>query len=352
MKTVIRKIAKTGLFAVLGVLVLAVGLVVFLTITEYCPQDIEQAEQTEGTAAVLQKKRLKILSWNTGYSALGENADFFMDGGQSVRPTSKEQVLENLEAILSVLEAEQADALLLQEVDVNSKRSYGINQWQRYQQMKQMDGAYVPNYRCQYVPFPWPTIGKVESGLVTLTQMQMESAYRSSLPVPFSWPVRAANLKRCLLVSYLPLADSDKQLVVINLHLEAYDDGEGKKAQTQQFWELAQSEYEKGNYVIAGGDFNQVFPETLERYPIAEPEKWLPGTLESTQLPEGWQYAWDAAVPTCRLLDAPYDPEQTQHYVIDGFIISPNVKLERVQTLDLGFANSDHNPVRLEVTLQ
>ena len=38
--------------------------------------------------------------------------------------------------------------------------------------------------------------------------------------------------------------------------------------------------------------------------------------------------------------------------VIDGFILSPNVRLERVETQDLAFAHSDHNPVLLEAVLQ
>ena len=60
--------------------------------------------------------------------------------------------------------------------------------------------------------------------------------------------------------------------------------------------------------------------------------------------------ARQTAEPTCRLLDQPYN-ENCQLYVIDGFILSPNVRLESVQTQDLNFENSDHNPVRLQVTL-
>ena len=40
------------------------------------------------------------------------------------------------------------------------------------------------------------------------------------------------NLKRCLLIERLPIENSDKELVLINLHLEAYDEGEGKAKQT------------------------------------------------------------------------------------------------------------------------
>ena len=78
-----------------------------------------------------------------------------------------------------------------------------------------------------------------------------------SLPCPFSYPIRLANLKRCLLVNRIPIEGSDKELVVINLHLEAYDDGAGKEAQTRMLAQLLREETEKGNYVIAGGDFNQ-----------------------------------------------------------------------------------------------
>ena len=57
--------------------------------------------------------------------------------------------------------------------------------------------------------------------------------------------------------------------------------------------------------------------------------------------------------PTCRLLNAPYtgDYETSQTYVIDGFIVSPNVKVESVQVVNVDFKYTDHQPVRLTVTL-
>ena len=73
----------------------------------------------------------------------------------------------------------------------------------------------------------------------------------------------------------------------------------------QQLLTLMQQEYEKGNYVIAGGDFNQSFPGTLEQFPIQDPTKWLPGVLAEDDLPDGWQFAFDSATATCRLLDQP-----------------------------------------------
>jgi endonuclease/exonuclease/phosphatase family metal-dependent hydrolase len=214
-----------------------------------------------------------------------------------------------------------------------------------------MNAAMAYNYKCEFVPFPWPPFGKVASGLVTLTALDVAKAERISLPVPFEWPVRTANLKRCLLVERVPVKDTDKELVIINLHLEAYDNGEGKAAQTRQLIELMEAEVNKGNYVIAGGDFNQTFPEA-PAMPAVEPDGWQPGLL--TALPEGLSYVFDAETPTCRSLSKPYsgDRTATQFYVIDGFILSENLKVNHIETIDLNFQNSDHNPVLLQVTLQ
>ena len=108
------------------------------------------------------------------------------------------------------------------------------------------------------------------------------------------------------------------------------------------------------NAVIAGGDFNQTFPGTLEKYPVKDPSLWVPGVLEQELLPEGWSFVYDDSVPSCRLNNQPYDAndEATQHYLIDGFIISPNVELLSVNTLDKGFVFSDHNPVEMNVKLK
>ena len=38
--------------------------------------------------------------------------------------------------------------------------------------------------------------------------------------------------------------------------------------------------------------------------------------------------------------------------VIDGFLLSPNVQLEEVEGLNLGFENSDHNPVKMTISMK
>lgn len=336
--------------------VLAVVLVGFLyiVVNEYSPADVETLEIRGDDNGVFlpADETLRIVSWNIGYCGLGEGSDFFMDGGTNVKSANEATVNKYLGGVKDFLSESGADLIMLQEVDTDSARTYHIDMTAP---LAAGNSVHALNYSCVFVPIPLPPIGQVNSGLFTTADYTISQAERISLPCPFSWPVSAANLKRCLLVSYLPIDGSDKQLVLVNLHLEAYDDGEGKIAQTKQLRDFVQAEYEKGNYVIAGGDFNQIFPDGLDAFPNEHGDLWSPGILDETMLPgEGWQFAYDLDTPSCRLLNQPYDPadtENTQYYVIDGFILSPNVQLETLDCVDLGFENSDHNPVVMEVKL-
>ena len=350
-----KKFLRVLLILLLVIVVAVGGLLGWLTATEFRPEPVESLDfltHSDEAATIPNDTELTILSWNVGYAGLGKDSDFFMDGGKDARSADQATVQEYLAGISGVINGGEYDFVMLQEVDTDSSRTYGINEAKA---LAFGTASYAFNYSCPFVPVPVPPLGKVNSGLLSCSAYEVSDAQRVSLPCPFSWPLRIANLKRCLMVSYLPIEDSDKQLVLVNLHLEAYDDGEGKIAQTNQLREFIESQYELGNYVIAGGDFNQTFPGSLEVYPMLKADFWTPGVLDDSLLPEGWRFAYDTAAPSCRLLNQPYDPadrENTQYYVIDGFILSPNVELNEIHTLDLAFENSDHNPVELSVTLK
>lgn len=337
----------------LVLVLLAAAFVGWLTLSEFRPDDLQDADRSRTVSDTVRRDEpLHLLTFNTGYAGLGAEADFLMDGGKTSNPASEDLVEKNMDGIETILQRSGADILLLQETDRDASRSWHHDQWTRYADaLPGYEACFAPNYVCPFVPYPVSDpIGAVNSGIATYSRFHMDSAVRESLPVPFQWPIRVANLKRCLLVSRLPIADSDKELVIVNLHLEAYDDGEGKIAQTQQLLSLLQEEYDRGNYIIAGGDFNQVFPKA--KHEVKETSAWVPGRLD--ELPGDWDYLFDDSTPTCRLLNQPLEPqnELTQFYTIDGFIVSPNVHVEQVQTQSQDFQYSDHNPVALTVRLQ
>lgn len=359
MKKSIGKRVLIGIGVVAGVLIAGfLILILVLTVAEYRPED-EETVAVNGSSSkkVSVGDSISVMSWNIGYGALGDNADFFMDGGSDVMSSDKQRVEENLEGIASAIRKENPDLVMMQEVDLDSKRSHYVDE--RQELLNRLSGyqdSFAYNYKVFYVPYPLPTIGKVECGLCTLSSFEVESSRRISLPCPFKYPVRLCNLKRCLMVNRIPVEGSDKELVLVNLHLEAYDSGEGKAAQTAVLRTFLEQELELGNYVIAGGDFNQAFSNVdTSMYPLTSEDVWKPALVETEEFSDRLHFLMDTGVPSCRSLDRPYagaDPDGFQYYMIDGFIVSDNLAVETMETLDLNFRYSDHNPLLLQVTLQ
>ncbi len=357
------------IFAV--VLISTAMLLSFLTITEYRPDDLETVEVVNNvTPSVKLNEPLRFMTFNIGYAGLGATEDFVMDGGEKGRPDSLNVVESFLAGILNVMTEEQAiDFYLMQEVDLNARRSYYVNQVERIQERlgDSYSSVFALNFKATFVPFPVSLtdyIGPVESGLQTLSRFDVNEAERHQFPGSFSWPLRIANLKRAMLVTTYEIEDSERVLIVVNLHMSAYDDGGMRSQEMAYLREFIQSEYDNGNYVVVGGDFNHLFPNTTEVFPLDEILKgyWNVEEMENNYFGEDFVLGFDPTLPTCRLLHQPfvpsdpnfmYDPNdpETQFYVIDGFLVSKNVQIELVYTVDQGFEYSDHNPVVIEVIL-
>ena len=108
---------------------------------------------------------------------------------------------------------------------------------------------------------------------------------------------------------------------------------------------FAESEYAKGNRVVIGGDWNLKL--VAEDFAHTSDPKFLfwvrdfPGGV----VPPGWRWAIDPQTPTVRGAHQPYVAGENFTLVIDGFLVSPNVKIGMVETTDLAFEHTDHHPV-------
>ncbi len=357
-----KKSIRRSLFILVDIVLVIFVLLGIYTVAEYRPAPVEDIPYMSWKILsdnndIIQKKytdkqTISVATWNIGYAGLSADQDFFLDGGTSIQPKNISIVEKNLEGIVDTVQKNPVDFWLFQEIDEDSKRSFNINQHTYLHEKTGMGSAYAHNFEVFYVPFPLPPIGKVEAGIGSYSIYDMQDSQRISLPVPFSWPVSTANMKRCLLISRLPFNSTGKELVLINLHLEAYDDGEGREAQTNMLIDIIMSEYEKGNYVIAGGDFNQSLSDKHPR----KGDYWMPGIMDIEKISaQNLTIVSDDSVPTARSLHAPFDENQKdtwQYYVIDGFIVTPNVRVEMIKTIDSGFQYSDHNPVIMDVILE
>jgi hypothetical protein len=61
--------------------------------------------------------------------------------------------------------------------------------------------------------------------------------------------------------------------------------------------------------------------------------------------PAGFVWALDKTMPTVRSSTSAYHEGENFVAIIDGFLVSPNVKIKKVSGCNLAFQNSDHNPV-------
>ena len=335
------------------------GFLIFATATTLKVKDKENME-IYGTASAQASdgQTLKFLTWNVGYGALDEKQDCYWDGGKGVTGESKEVVVDNIQSISNKILEIDPDFFFIQEIDINSKRSFEVNELAMLQKdfsSSNYNNSYACNFKAGFIPLPlYNPFGKVEGGITSFSKYQMTSSERIQLPIPFSWPMSLLNLKRCLLINRSPIAGSSKELVTINLHLEAYDDGEGKAKQLKQLMDIMEEEFNKGNYVIAGGDFNQCFSNVdLSKYP--KMNDWVCPIIDVDEHPN-FTFSMDDTVPTCRSLYKTYDDNDTsytnfQHYMLDGFITSNNISVKSIKTLDLDFKNTDHNPVMMTISL-
>lgn len=354
----------------LGILALVFFIYVIIslyngTITDYQPEekitlDIEHNVSNN----IHSDSTFSFVTWNLGYGGLGSKSDFFFNkgnmlfsGGSMVR-SPEEYVEEYLDLQEQFFVKHPADFYLLQEVDVESKRSYYNNQLGRIHNiLPNHEQTFALNYDVKRVPIPIMepinVMGKVYGGLATFSRYTSQSATRYQLPGEYEWTTRIFQLDRCIALNRYSL-ESGKELVVMNVHNSAFDKGGYiKKQQLAYFKELAMGEYEKGNYVIAGGDWNQCppgFPYDTFVTNGNSDRKLI--NIGKDFFPEDWTWAYDETIPSNRSSDEQYIPGQTFTSIIDFYLISPNVELRNVKTIDLKFRSSDHQPVFMEVDLK
>jgi endonuclease/exonuclease/phosphatase family metal-dependent hydrolase len=349
------KVLKNILKAILIVLLIAIigfaGLIAYAVITDYKPKEKEIVFTKENNPKLSDTIEFSLLTWNIGYCGLDKDMDFFYDGGKKVF-TPKSNCINNLQAVKKFLrQNDSIDIIFVQEEDKSSKRSYHINEYDSLSAtLKNHYPYFGKNYDVFFVPVPPASpMGKVLSGVAIYSRYQPSSSVRYSFPGEYGFPKQLFMLDRCFLVNRYPLSN-DKELLVINTHNEAFDPGQIRKAQMEYLKDFLLKEYEKGNYIIAGGDWNQSPPDFKPDFAINKVNT-LQMMLTSDFLPREWQWIYDNKTPSNRSVIAAYDPTSTTTTVIDLFLLSPNIMDISVKCINLNFENSDHNPVKIKVKL-
>lgn len=368
-----RKISRgalvlRGIIIIFLALILVVGgYVIYLQSNYYRIEDHAVLEVENNGENVLKiGDTYSVVTYNIGFGAYGPDYSFFMDTGEMKDGTktsgkygkamSLESVEEHTEGALGVVEDLDADFYLFQEVDVDADRSYHVNQKDFIKTaMTGYASVFANNFHSAYLFYPFnDPHGAVDAGLLSFSRYQISEAERRSYPVDNSFITKFTDLDRCFAQMRLPV-EGGHELVLINSHMSAYDEGGTIRAQQLELLNSVMSEeYAKGNYVIVGGDFNHAMGEAVaEGFPSEQKFPAWVAVLTEDDLADGVRIVRaenELEVPTCRGADIVYTKGVNYTTVIDGFLVTDNVRAA-VENVDTDFAYSDHNPVKLQFEL-
>ncbi len=369
----ILQIVSISLASVIALFLLIIaGYVIYVAAQYYRIEDHLQLETVGAREECVQAGgEYTLVSYNLGFGAYSPDYDFFMDtgvmkdgtkvSGTSAKGRNKADVEKNMNGQIVLSKGLNADFYFLQETDERADRSYGIDMTARFrEEMPGYTSVYAENFHTANLFYPFhDPIGRTNAGILTLSHYRTDRAVRRSFPVTTNFIDKLFDLDRCFAVHYLPVAESEKELVLINLHMSAYDEGGTIRAeQLKMLNAVLAEERDKGNYVIAGGDFNHCliadrFASDEEALQYFKSEQKTPdwvknSVLHQAEIAQEFSIAASLNAATCRGADIPYTAGVNYSTVIDGFLVSDNVTVIEEETVDTQFAYSDHNPVRLK----
>ena len=366
-----KRLFKTLLIGLLVIFIFLGSFVIYLELSYYRIEDSTIDINNDQTNLVTLENEYSITTYNIGFGAYDRDYSFFMDTGYMEDGTktvgkygkaiSKENVIKNTNGAIDILTQLNSDFMILEEVDIKSTRSYNVNQKDLIlKNFNEYSNTFANNFHSGFLPYPIHDMhGKVSAGILTMSKYHMDESFRYKLPIDESFVNKFFDLDRCINLVKYDIKDIDKNLIIISVHLSAYDEGGVyRKKQIELLKSIMEEEYKKGNYVIVGGDFNHDIAKGGSHFPTKQlTPDWLQ-TLSENEFGNNFKIASDNKNPSCRDADIPFEEGVTYQTVVDGFIISNNVELVSVENIvkinnnDVNFMYSDHNPVQMKFKLK
>jgi len=181
--------------------------------------------QTNTKSAFLTDSVFSIATYNIGY----------LSGMTNNLPVAKPKTLfeSNLAKVKAVFAALNIDILAFQEIDFASNRSFDVNQQLELAKLGYPFIGQTVNWDERYLPFPyWPIsmqFGHVYSGQSVLSHYPIKSQQRIVLEAVADAPFYRTAFYIDRLAQVVKIDLNGKTAVVINVHLEAFDNATRRK---------------------------------------------------------------------------------------------------------------------------
>ena len=306
------------------------------------PRQYAQVESYGFPLADEASETFTVVTYNLGYlSGLG-NAATTSEVSVALAPQFFDQNQATAIAALTDLEP---DIIAFQEIDLDARRSYRVNQPAALAQGLELPvGAITVNWDKRYIPFPyWPLptqFGPTLAAQAILSRFPIRAHSRHVLSPVESQPFyyRAFYLDRVAQVAEVTLGD--QAVVVINVHLEAFDEPT-RRRQTETVLTLAET-YAQDYPVVLVGDFNSA---------VNRPEEGTPPTIDILLASDVLAPATNPAQFTDPA-QFTYPTDQPAYRLDYGFYTPDKLELMEARVVTAAAQASDHLPVALELRLR
>ena len=165
---------------------------------------------------------------------------------------------DNMQKVISEFKKVNPDIIAFQEIDYNAARSFEVDQENEIAKLGYNYAARGVNWDEHYVPFPyWPPsmhFGKIVSGQSILSKYELKDYERIVLERVADNPFYRDALYLDRLVQVVKVQLDGKEVVVINLHLEAFD--KSTRIRQMEYVINLFNKYKKQYPTILLGDFN------------------------------------------------------------------------------------------------
>ena len=208
--------------------------------------------------------QLKVMAWNIKYAAA--RAPFWFDCWGDQVSLSATEVNANLDALAALIDEVDPDVLVLEEIEVNSRRSAYVDQVRGLLERTRLNyAAYFQTWSSRYVPAEG--LGRMDLGMAVLAKHPITEALaiRQDDRTDQDAVTRAFYIHRVVGRAVIDLgaaaAGGGGQVAVYAVHTEAYDVDGTKQKQIVQIHSLLAGEALPW---VVGGDFNELPPVAVQ----------------------------------------------------------------------------------------
>ncbi len=201
---------------------------------------------------------IRVMTWNIRFGAA--RLPWFGDACGNRVILSEEEIYSALQTVVDRINTIKPDVLLLQEVDLNAKRSGYIDELKWIMDRTWFNYAvYGSQWRAQFIPSDG--LGRMEEGNVILSRWKISDAHRIQLKLRDDQDKLTRYFyERCCMVTGRIEIPGVNNFYAVNIHASAFATDDTKQQHIVQFKDELDRINSIGGWFVAGGDLNTLPP--------------------------------------------------------------------------------------------